>query len=39
MKAIILVLTAALIFVGLVTAKHYLSGGVLDAQAIPIHRI
>jgi hypothetical protein len=39
MKAIVLVLTAVLIFVALVTAKHYLSGGALDAQAIPIHHI
>jgi hypothetical protein len=39
MKAIILVLTVVLIFVVLVTAKLYLSGGVLDAQAIPIHGI
>ena len=39
MKAIILILTVVLIFVGIVTAKHYLSRGVLDSQAIPIHRI
>ena len=37
MKAIILVATAAVIFVGLVAAKHYLGGGALVAQTIPIH--
>ena len=39
MKTIRLVLTAILIFVAIVTAKHYLSGGALVAQTIPIHGI
>ena len=39
MKTIILVLTAVLIFAAIVTAKHYLSGGALVAQTIPVHGI
>ena len=39
MKTIILVLTAVLIFVAIVTAKHYLSRDALVPQTIPIHGI
>ena len=39
MKTIMLVLIAVLIIVAIVTAKHYLSGGEMVAQTIPIHGI
>jgi hypothetical protein len=39
MKTIMLVLTVVLIFVAIVTAKRYLSGGEMVAQTIPIHGI
>jgi hypothetical protein len=39
MKTTMLVIMVVLIFVAIVTAKHYLSGGEMVAQTVPIHGI